>query len=75
MHRNFPAVNSSNKTIDMPSAIVHMDAVVYHRDLIKQLLSKYLKLGEVEKRALFTHFSYPKCSFNLIIFMGIFACN
>ena len=53
MHRNFPAVNSSNKTIDMPSAIVHMYAVVYHRDLIKQLLSKYLKLGEIEESLIY----------------------
>ena len=37
--------------------------------------SKSLTLGGREKRASFSHFSYPKCSFNLIMFLRCFACN
>lgn len=36
--------------MEMPSAAAHMYPVVYHRDLVKQLLSKYLKFGEIEKK-------------------------
>lgn len=49
----FPALNFSDKTVEMPSAVACMYPLVYHRDLIKQLLSKYLKLGEIEKKSTF----------------------
>lgn len=49
----FPALNFSDKTMEMPSAVARMYRLVYHRDLIKQLLSKYLKLGKIEKKRAF----------------------
>lgn len=68
----FPAVNFSNKTIEMTSGVARMYPVASHRDLTKQLLSKYLKL--VEKRASFNHSDYPKYAFDLII-LRCLTCN
>lgn len=66
------AVNFS-KTVEMPSTLDPMYPVAYYIDLIKQHLSKYLKLEETEKRTLFTHYDYPKYSLNSII-LRYFSC-
>lgn len=49
----FPAINSSDKMIEMPSAIPHMYPVARYRVLLKKLSSKYLKLGERERSLIY----------------------